>query len=38
LAQNGLLLQRYTGKPPGRAHEGKIITLQPEPTLDIGWL
>ena len=27
MAQNGLLLQRYTGKPPGRAHEGKIITL-----------
>ena len=29
MAQNGLLLQRYTGKPPGRAHEGKIITLHP---------
>ncbi len=29
MAQNGLLLQRCTGKPPGRAHEGKIITLHP---------
>jgi putative transposase len=29
MAQNGLLLQPYTGKPPGRAHEGKIITLHP---------
>src|SRR5271170_4375418 len=29
MAQNGLLLQRYTGRPPGRAHEGKIITLHP---------
>ena len=29
MLQNGLLLQRYTGKPPGRAHEGKIITIRP---------
>jgi len=29
MAQNGLLLQRYTGKPPGRAHEGKIVTIRP---------
>jgi putative transposase len=29
LSQNALLLQRYTGKPPGRAHEGKIITIRP---------
>jgi len=29
MSQNGLLLQRYTGKPPGRAHEGKIITIRP---------
>ena len=29
MAQNGLLLQRYTGKPPGRAHDGKIITIRP---------
>ena len=29
MAQNGLLLQRYTGRPPGRAHDGKIITLHP---------
>jgi len=29
MAQNGLLLQRYTGKPPGRAHEGRIITIRP---------
>ena len=27
--QNGLLLQRYTGKPPGRAHDGQIITIRP---------
>ena len=27
--QNGLLLQRYTGKPPGRAHDGTIITIRP---------
>ena len=27
MSQNGLLLQRYTGKPPGRAHEGQIITI-----------
>jgi putative transposase len=29
MAQNGLLLQRYTGKPPGRRHEGRIITIRP---------
>ena len=29
MAQNGLLLQRYTGKPPGRAHDGQIITIRP---------
>ena len=29
MAQNGLLLQRYTGKPPGRAHDGRIITIRP---------
>jgi len=29
MAQNGMLLQRYTGKPPGRAHDGKIITIRP---------
>ena len=29
MAQNGLLLQRYTGKPPGRAHEGKIVSIRP---------
>jgi len=28
MAQNGLLLQRYTGRPPGRLHEGKIITIR----------
>ena len=27
--QNGMLLQRYTGKPPGRAHDGVIITIRP---------
>ena len=30
MAQNGLLLQRYTGKPPGRLHEGRIITIRPK--------
>ena len=29
MGQNGLLLQRYTGKPPGRAHDGQIITIRP---------
>ena len=29
MAQNGLLLQRYTGKPPGRLHDGRIITIRP---------
>ena len=29
MSQNGMLLQRYTGKPPGRAHVGKIITIRP---------
>jgi transposase InsO family protein len=29
MAHNGLLLQRYTGKPPGRAHDGQIITIRP---------
>lgn len=28
MAYNGLLLQRYTGKPPGRADDGKIITIR----------
>ena len=29
MSQNGMLLQRYTGKPPGRAHDGQIITIRP---------
>ena len=29
IVQNGLLLQRYTGKPPGRAHGGQVITIPP---------
>jgi hypothetical protein len=29
MAQNGLLLQRYTGRPPGRSHDGRIITIRP---------
>ena len=29
MAQNGLMLQRYTGKVPGRVHEGRIITIRP---------
>ena len=27
MRQNGLLLERHTGKRPGRIHEGRIITL-----------
>ena len=27
--QNGLLLERYSGRPPGRLHEGQIITVRP---------
>jgi putative transposase len=29
MSQNGMLLQRYTGKPRGRAYEGKIVTIRP---------
>lgn len=29
MSQNGMLLQRYTGKPPSRAHDGTIITIRP---------
>jgi putative transposase len=29
MAQNGLLLQRYTGKAPGRVHDGQIVTIRP---------
>lgn len=29
MAQNGLLLQRYTGRPPGRLHDGEIVTIRP---------
>jgi putative transposase len=29
MAHYGLLLQRYTGKPPGCAHDGQIITIRP---------
>jgi transposase InsO family protein len=29
MSQNGMLLQRHTGKPPTRAHDGKIITIRP---------
>jgi transposase InsO family protein len=29
MSQNSLLLQRYTGKPPSRTHDGKIITIRP---------
>jgi len=29
MAQNGMLLARHTGKPPGRPHEGQIITIRP---------
>ena len=29
MSQNGLLLQRHTGKLPGRLHDGRIITIRP---------
>lgn len=29
MSRHGLLLQRYTGRPPGRAHDGIIRTLHP---------
>ena len=29
MSQNRMLLQRYTGKPPGRAHDGVIVTIRP---------
>ena len=29
MSQNGRSLQRYTGQPPGRAHDGQIITIRP---------
>lgn len=29
MAQNGLLLQRYTGKVPGRVHDGRIVKIRP---------
>jgi transposase InsO family protein len=29
MAQNGMQLERHTGKPPGRPHEGQIITIRP---------
>jgi putative transposase len=29
MSQHALLLQRCTGKPPTRAHEGKIVTIRP---------
>jgi len=29
MAQNGLLLPRYTGKPLGKAHDGQVITIRP---------
>ena len=29
MSQNRMLLQRYTGKPSGRVHDGKIITIRP---------
>ena len=28
MLQNSVLLQRYTGKPPGRAHDGQINTIR----------
>jgi len=29
MSQDGLLLQRYTGKPPGLACEGPIMMIRP---------
>src|SRR5260370_38551862 len=29
MSEIGMLLQRYTGNPTGRAHDGKIITIRP---------
>ena len=29
MSQNGMLLQRYTGRPPTRAHDGQVRTLKP---------
>jgi transposase InsO family protein len=29
MSQNGMLLQRYTAKPPGRVHDGQIISIRP---------
>lgn len=29
MSQNGMLLQRYTGKPPGSAHDEEIISIRP---------
>jgi transposase InsO family protein len=29
MAQNGMLLERHTGRPPGRPHSGQIITIRP---------
>ncbi len=31
MLQTGLSLQRYTGMPPGRPHEGQIITTRSNP-------
>jgi len=31
MAQNGMLLSRHAGKPPGRPNEGHIIALRPNP-------
>ena len=28
MSQNGMLLERYTGKPPGRAHDGQILSIR----------
>ena len=29
MPQRGMLLQRYTGEPPRRAHDGKVMTIKP---------
>jgi putative transposase len=29
MSQNAMLLRRCTGKPPGRAHEGVVMTIRP---------
>lgn len=38
MSQHGLLLQRYTGRPPDRAHDGVIRTIHPNARWTSEWL